>query len=52
MEVHSKGWQFEKCDRVQWRCIQMAAILKSMTCFVYKSAQRKYWLAQQGVEKK
>jgi hypothetical protein len=29
--VHLKGCHFEKRDLVQWRCIQMAAILKSVT---------------------
>jgi hypothetical protein len=32
MEMHSNGSHFEKHDLVQWRCFQMATILKSMTC--------------------
>jgi hypothetical protein len=30
IEVHSNGWHFEKHDLAQWRCIQMAGILKGM----------------------
>jgi hypothetical protein len=29
--MHLNGWHFEKHDLAQWRSIQMAGILKSMT---------------------
>jgi hypothetical protein len=30
IDLHANGWHFEKHDLAQWRCIQMAGILKSM----------------------